>query len=80
MTNTAKKVRKGFYTYNGHLIVNRELGGQKHWAIFEEAAEGSELPMSMYHITNFNTKRECERHIDALTSWARQPVTIGLTY
>ena len=55
MTNTAKKVRKGFYTYNGHLIVNRELGGQKHWAIFEEAPEGSELPMSMYHITNFNT-------------------------
>jgi hypothetical protein len=54
MTHTATKIRKGFYAYNGHMIVNRELGGQKHWAIFEDAPEGSELPMSMYHITNFN--------------------------
>jgi 3-dehydroquinate dehydratase len=77
MSINGKKVRKGFYTYNGHVIVNRELGGQKHWAIFEDAPEGCELPMSMYHITNFNTKRECIRHIDALQSWARQPVIIG---
>ncbi len=44
---------------------NRELGGQKHCAIFEDAPEGSELPMSMYHITNFNTKRECLNWLDA---------------
>lgn len=65
MTYTATKIRKGFYAYNGHMIVNRELGGQKHWAIFEDAPEGSELPMSMYHITNFNTKRECLNWLDA---------------
>ena len=65
MTHTVTKIRKGFYVYNGHMIVNRELGGQKHWAIFEDAPEGSELPMSMYHITNFNTKREGLNWLDA---------------
>lgn len=74
----AIKIRKGFYIYNGYIIANRQLNGQTHWAIFEDAPEGSEA--SMYHITNFATKRECVRHIDALTSWARQPVVIGLTY
>ena len=65
MTHTVTKIRKGFYAYNGHMIVNRELGGQKHWAIFEDAPEGSELPRWMYHITNFNTRRECLNWLDA---------------